>query len=106
MAVSPLSDSAGRATADQRLVQAVTAAVRSRCGRSVAELKVAISQGVTTLEGRVRGFYQKQVMLKAALAVPGVAEVIDRVEVLPLEPRIPLEGRGLAESRTESQSAA
>lgn len=106
MSVTPHSDSAGRATADQRLDQAVTAAVRSRCGRSAAEVKVGTCQGVATLEGRVRGFYQKQVMLKAALAVPGVAQVIDRVEVLPLEPRIPLEGRGLAELRSESQSAA
>ena len=104
---SPLSNSAERPTADQRLVHAVSAAVRSRCGRSVSELRVAAHQGVTTLEGRVRGYYQKQVMLKAAQAVPGVAQVIDQVEVLPLEPRIPVDGRAFAESKAaESQSAA
>ena len=103
---SPLSNSAPRPTADERLVQTVAAAVRSRCGRSVSELRVAAHQGVTTLEGRVRGYYQKQVMLKAAQGVPGVAQVIDHVEVLPLEPRIPLDGRAFAESKAESQSAA
>ena len=103
---SPLPNAAARPTADQRLIHAVTAAVRSRCGRSVSDLRVAASQGVTTLEGRVRGYYQKQMMLKAAQAVPGVAQVIDHVEVLPLEPRIPVDGRAFAELKTESQSAA
>jgi len=92
----------GRGPTDERLAQAVAAAVRSRCGRSLANFAVVTHQGVATLHGLVRGYYQKQVMLKAAQAVPGVAQVIDHVEVLPLEPRIPLDGS----ARAEAHSAA
>jgi osmotically-inducible protein OsmY len=96
------SHAAGRGSADERLAQAVAAAVRSRCGRSLANFAVATHEGVATLRGVVRGYYQKQVMLKAAQAVPGVAQVIDHVEVLPLEPRIHLD----ASARAEAHSAA
>jgi osmotically-inducible protein OsmY len=96
------SQAAGRGSADERLAQAVAAAVRSRCGRSLSNFAVAVHQGVATLHGLVRGYYQKQMMLKAAQAVPGVAHVIDHVEVLPLEPRIPLDGS----ARAEAHSAA
>jgi osmotically-inducible protein OsmY len=91
-----------RGSADQRLAVAVAAAIRTRCGRSVAGLAVVARQGVATLHGRVRGFYQKQVVLTAALAVPGVEQVIDHVEVLPLEPEIPLGGS----ARSEAHHAA
>jgi len=45
-------------------------------------------------------------MLKSAQAVPGVAQVIDHVEVLPLEPRIHLDGSARAEAHSAAHSAA
>ena len=69
----------------ERLAQSVAGAVHARCGRSVAGLAVTVEHGVATLHGRVRSYYQKQVMLAAARSVPGVVVVIDGVEVTPLD---------------------
>jgi osmotically-inducible protein OsmY len=70
---------------DGHLTQTVNGAVRLRCGRSVLGLAVTVERGVVTLAGQVRGFYSKQVLLSAARSVRGVVQVIDRVEVLPLD---------------------
>ncbi|MCI0359643.1 MAG: BON domain-containing protein [Planctomycetaceae bacterium] len=91
-----------RYLSDQRLADELARRVRARCGRSLDSFAVSIRQGVATLHGQVRGFYQKQVMLTIVLAVPGIVQVIDQVEVLPLAP--PILMRGSAE--LEEQSAA
>jgi osmotically-inducible protein OsmY len=88
----PVIASAGcttRSSADDRLAQLVLSAVRARCGRKVANFSPTARQGVVTLHGLVRSFYQKQVMLTAVLAVPGVEQILDQVEVVPLEPVCP-----------------
>ena len=72
---------------DARLALTVTGAGRSRCGLAVAEFSAVVHEGVATLHGQVRGYYQKQVLLAAVQGVPGIERVIDRVVVLPLEPR-------------------
>jgi osmotically-inducible protein OsmY len=85
----PVIASAGcavRNSADDRLVQHVLVAVRARCGRAVANFAPSAREGVVTLHGLVRSFYQKQVMLNAVLTVPGVEQILDQVEVVPLEP--------------------
>ena len=87
----PVIASAGstRSPADDRLANLVLSAVRARCGRAVANFSPTARQGVVTLQGLVRSFYQKQVMLNAVLGVPGVEQVLDQVEVVPLEPVYP-----------------
>lgn len=87
----PVIASAGctlRSSADDRLAQLVLVAVRARCGRAIANFAPTVREGIVTLHGLVRSFYQKQVMLNAVLAVPGVERVLDQVEVIPLEPFI------------------
>ena len=84
--------------ANQRLARTVTAAVASRCGRSLTNFTVTANEGVVTLQGRVRGYYLKQVMLTTAQAIAGVERIIDQVDVLPLEPRIVLTGTSTAET--------
>jgi len=106
MSGSTPSHETDRGAADQRLAQAVSVSIRRRCGRWLTGLAAVARQGVVTLHGRVRGYYQKQVMLNAALGVPGVEQVIDHVEVLPLEPEISLGGAGRFEARSDAHSAA
>jgi osmotically-inducible protein OsmY len=89
MPVIASAGSIARSSADDRLANLVLSAVRARCGRSVANFSPTARQGVVTLHGLVRSFYQKQVMLNAVLAVPGVEQILDQVEVVPLEPVCP-----------------
>ncbi|MDX1946143.1 MAG: BON domain-containing protein [Pirellulaceae bacterium] len=69
---------------DGELAQAVFSAARSRCTRGgIRGLMVGALAGKITLDGRASSFYDKQLLLHAALQVPGVIEVIDRVAVQP-----------------------
>ena len=86
------------ADANQRLARTVTAAVVSRCGRSLANFSVSANKGVVTLQGKVRGYYLKQIVLTTTQGVAGVERIIDQVDVQPLEPRIVLTGRAEAAS--------
>ena len=65
MSGSTPSHETDRGAADQRLAQAVSVSIRRRCGRWLTGLAAVARQGVVTLHGRVRGYYQKQVMLDA-----------------------------------------
>jgi osmotically-inducible protein OsmY len=106
MSGSTSSHETDRGTADQRLALAVSVSVRTRCGRSLTDLAAVARQGVVTLHGQVRSYYQKQVMLTAALGVPGVEQLIDHVEVLPVDPEIHFGGAGRSAARSEAHSAA
>lgn len=46
-------------------------------------LKVTSDRGIVTLKGRVRSDVEKRRALQAVLFVPGVVDVIDKIEVLP-----------------------
>jgi osmotically-inducible protein OsmY len=87
---------------DQRLAVDLAGLVRARCGRALLSFAASFRHGTVTLHGQVRGYYQKQVMLTTVLAMPSVKEVIDHIEVLPLEPAIRRHGC----SELEEQSAA
>lgn len=44
-------------------------------------IRVSVADGKVTLEGKVKAFYERRVIERAAWAAPGVREVDDRVQV-------------------------
>jgi osmotically-inducible protein OsmY len=72
---------------DERLAHAISSAIRATRVRPMAGLTIAVTSDVVTLRGRARSFYEKQLLVHAVRHVPGVCQVVDEVDVLPLPPR-------------------
>ena len=75
------------APTDETLVQSVARAVRATCVRPLASLTILADEGLVTLRGRARTFYEKQLLVHAVRHVPGVRQIVDHVDVLPSNPR-------------------
>jgi osmotically-inducible protein OsmY len=76
-----------RPGADDRLAQTVATAVRARGRREGVQLTVVADEGTVTLQGLARSFYDKQLLLHAVQHVPGVREIVDEVDVMPITAR-------------------
>ena len=70
--------------ADERLAQMVSHAIGRRGTRCARGVTVVAEQSTVTLRGCTPTFYDKQLMLHAALQVPGVGQIVDEVEVCPV----------------------
>lgn len=73
--------------ANEHLSEVVAAAIHTATGWPVYGLAIFADDGLVTLRGRTRSFYEKQLVLHAARRVPGVRGIVDQVEVLPRYPR-------------------
>jgi osmotically-inducible protein OsmY len=71
-----------RRLADEQLSQAVSKAVRARCGFGIRGLTVEVQEGTAVLGGTISSFYGKQLMLHAARQVDGVRQIVDEVGVV------------------------
>lgn len=70
-----------REAADQQLRNEVAHAIRERIGRKGEQLRIVVESGAVTVCGRLQSFYDKQLSLHAAKNVPGVATLVDELEV-------------------------
>lgn len=78
----PLRIPFDRATNEsEALVSHVIAAMHERLGRRAARLDVSARDGLVTLRGVVRSFYEKQLSLHAAKRVAGVSALRDELVV-------------------------
>jgi osmotically-inducible protein OsmY len=66
---------------DLLLERAVREAIRRRCERCARGLAVWVEDGVVTLRGQTRSFYEKQLVLNALQRVSGLAGIVDEVSV-------------------------
>ena len=66
---------------DLRLEWATRSALRGRCERAVHGLAVRVDEGIVTLQGQTRSFYEKQLVLHAVQQVRGLAGIVDEVSV-------------------------
>lgn len=79
---APLRMPFDRATNENdALVSHVIAAVQERLGRRAARLDVSARDGLVTLRGVLRSFYEKQLSLHAAKRVAGVSALRDELVV-------------------------
>lgn len=71
-------------TTEEKIRQAVEQALREKIQMSRDyRIEVAVTQGQVTLKGRLRNEIERSRAVRTALFVPGVAEIIDKIEVLP-----------------------
>ena len=69
---------------DDQIRRAVIKAIREKIATSSEYwIKVKVVRGVVTLKGRVRSENEKRIAIQTALFVPGVADLVDKLEVLP-----------------------
>jgi len=68
-------------TEDLRLERATRSALRGRCERAVRGLAVRVDEGIVTVRGQTRSFYEKQLVLHAVQQVRGLAGIVDEVSV-------------------------
>ncbi|MBS0207367.1 MAG: BON domain-containing protein [Planctomycetes bacterium] len=66
---------------DRDLEQRVSTYLATRHVPSLRQLIVEAHNGVVTLRGKVRSFYEKQLMQQCCQRVAGVVQMIDAVEV-------------------------
>jgi osmotically-inducible protein OsmY len=66
---------------DLRLERAARLALQGRCERAVRGLAVRVDEGVVTLRGHARSFYEKQLVLHAVQKVGGLTGIVDEVTV-------------------------
>lgn len=69
------------------IVGAVRAALRGRAGINLHSFPLALEfcDGVLTIEGEVADIATKKLALEAAVAVPGVTGIVDRIRVVPAQ---------------------
>lgn len=82
MSSSLLPRASSRRPVDEKLSQAVSQAVRARCGFVIRSLTVEVREGTAVLGGTIDSFYGKQLMLHAAQQVVGVRLIVDEVGVV------------------------
>lgn len=68
-------------SASQDLQQRVALHLQNRQLALGGRLRIEAKHGTVTLSGRVRTFYQRQIIYAAARKVAGVIRVIDQLEV-------------------------
>ncbi len=68
-------------TDEARIAGDVVRAVLSTGRFSSSQLRVSVADGVVTLRGRVTSYHQKQAAQVAALAVRGISQLRNEVEV-------------------------
>jgi osmotically-inducible protein OsmY len=66
---------------DLSLERTIREEIRRRCERCVRGMAIWVDDGVVTLRGQTRSFYEKQLVLNAAQQVSGVREIADEVMV-------------------------
>jgi osmotically-inducible protein OsmY len=66
---------------DTRLERDTRSALRGRCERAVRDLAIRVDEGIVTLRGRTRSFYEKQLALHAVQRVDGLAGINDEITV-------------------------
>lgn len=81
-----LSIKNGEVSTDEQLALRVHNFLRMNHLLNGTRLRVDAEQGVVTLRGAARSFYQKQLWLSGAKHVAGVAGIVDDIEVLPTQP--------------------
>jgi osmotically-inducible protein OsmY len=72
---------------------------------SGSRLRIEAHRGVITLAGQVPSFHQRQLIYSFARRVAGVVQVIDQLEVLPVEPRKKALTIGQGDSSTRLKTA-
>jgi osmotically-inducible protein OsmY len=68
---------------DEDLVRNIGRAIRTCRNGLFFPISVHADEGIVTLCGRVRSFYEKQLLLHTVQRVQGVVSIEDEVEVLP-----------------------
>jgi osmotically-inducible protein OsmY len=75
----------GRAVIDfSSLTEAANARLREAAYRPVQAVNCECDDGVLYLYGRVPSFYCKQLAQEAVVRLPGVGNVVNRIEVVPV----------------------
>ena len=67
---------------DDCLIRDVRSALRHRRNGAFNQVRIDAADGRVKLYGRVRSFYEKQLLLNSVQRVPGVEGIEDEVEVL------------------------
>jgi osmotically-inducible protein OsmY len=70
-------------TTDRELEQRVVAYLQEQQRHALRQIDVRAEGGTVTLRGRVGSFYEKQLCLGCLRRVPGVAHVVDQIDVGP-----------------------
>ena len=66
---------------DLLLERSVREAIHRRCDRCVRGLAIWVDDGIVTLRGQTRSFYEKQLVLHALKQVGGLAGIVDEMSV-------------------------
>lgn len=73
--------------ADRDLEQRVAGYLQRRHVPGLRQLAIRAHNGVVTVQGQVRSFYEKQLSGHCCRRVAGVVELVDRIEVMADSPR-------------------
>jgi len=77
-----IRDTANRT--DEQITRAVQQALRRKIKMDVDyDISVRTVSGIVTLKGRVRSDAEKSEVIQTTLFIPGVADIVDKIEVLP-----------------------
>lgn len=68
---------------DHRLVRDIEAATVARRGPAFRGIDITADGGIVTVQGWLRSFYEKQLLIHTIRRVPGVQGIIDEVQVQP-----------------------
>lgn len=69
-------------TNDELLARRIKNFVLSKSSPTNSTFRVRVDNGVATVSGQVRSFYQKQLWVHGVKRVAGVLRVVDDIEVL------------------------
>ncbi len=69
---------------DEEIEKAVIKALREKISMfGKYKIKVSVVRGVVRLQGRTRNLSDKRTAIRTTIFIPGVADVVDKIEVLP-----------------------
>lgn len=71
---------------DARMAARIERALRDTGYLSLRDLEIIVTEGLVVLRGRLPSYYLKQVAHATAGAVPGVAEILDELDVVSSRP--------------------
>lgn len=69
-----------RATKDN-VKQNIQDALHTNSEKEAEEIKISVSGDTVTLEGRVKAFYERDLIKQAAWATPGVRHIVDNIRI-------------------------
>ena len=72
---------------DSQLEFRVGTFLKSRNFPEFKNLEILASDGVVTLSGTLRSYYEKQVAINSCLRVAGVATLIDKIDIKVAKPK-------------------